>query len=218
MSPKSKIKVKVCGMKHPQNIQEVSALGPDYLGFIFYPRSARHCQDGGKEILKHIVGNAVPVMVSVDMSEEELIQIVDEWGFRVVQLHGNETPELCQRLRERGLEVWKAISIGGNIHYPENSCFDKTAPYEGVVDMFLFDTASKSYGGSGKKFDWHLLDEYKGSTPFMLSGGISSGDEEEILKLNHPMLAGVDLNSRFEISPGLKNINRLSAFISNLKR
>lgn len=215
MKPSSKhIRVKVCGMKSPDNIFEVSNLGVDYLGFIFYPKSPRYCRDAGKDILHNINGKSIPVMVSVNMPENELLDTVSEWGFRVVQLHGSESHELCGKLKKRGLEVWKAIQIGDNeVAYN----FENTKLYEGCVDMFLFDTATANHGGSGRRFNWNILENYKGTTPFMLSGGISPGYEAEILKLSHSKLIGIDLNSRFEISPGLKDINLLSEFINNLK-
>lgn len=210
-----RLKIKVCGMKHPSNIREVSALGPDYLGFIFHPRSPRHCGDMGKNILQNITGDAIPVMVSVNMPEDELLRIVEECGFRVVQLHGDESPELCGLLRAKGLEVWKAIPISTS---SDELPFTKTAVYEGAVDMFLFDTATKAYGGSGNKFNWKLLADYCGRTPFMLSGGISPEDASEILSLRHPLLAGVDLNSRFEVEPGLKDATLLYRFINDITK
>lgn len=206
-------------MRNPVNIREVSALGPDYLGFIFHPGSPRHCGNEGAAILSNILGDAVPVMVSVNMPEEELTAIAEEWGFGVVQLHGNESPELCSGLRNRGLKVWKAIPVGREL--PDGgkiSPFESAIPFEGNVDMLLFDTATKYHGGSGKKFDWHLLEQYRGNTPFMLSGGISPDDAAEILQLRLPGLAGVDINSRFEISPGLKDVATVSRFLSSLKQ
>ncbi len=200
-------------MKYPDNIRDVSQLHPDYLGFIFHPGSPRHCLDAGNELLGSVMGNARPVMVSVNMAEDQLMKIVNERGFRIVQLHGNESPELCGRLRKAGLEVWKAVAIQNGV-----SPFISTAQYEDIVDMFLFDTATPSHGGSGKKFDWEILNDYNGSTPFMLSGGISPGDATEITGLSHPMLAGIDLNSRFEIRPGLKDTSLLFQFLSTLKK
>lgn len=215
MKSVNKYKVKICGMKYPDNIRAVSALGADYLGFIFHQKSPRYCFQNGKEILNNLSGQTRAVMVSVDMPEEELMKIVTEWGFSIVQLHGNESRELCNNLRMRGLEVWKAIPIGKD---KKNSYIDKIPQYEGLVDKFLFDTASINHGGSGVRFDWDLLDDYKGSTPFMLSGGISPGDELEIRNLHHPRLVGIDLNSRFEISPGLKDVNMISNFLSALNK
>lgn len=205
-------------MKYPENIKKVSELAPDFLGFIFHSASPRNCRDKGKDILNHIVGNSIPVMVSVNLPEKELLDIISEWNFEIVQLHGNEAPEFCARLRDRGLKVWKAISIGSVSPQSDISWFDKTLSYEGKVDMFLFDTATKNYGGSGQKFNWDLLKEYKGKTPFILSGGISPGDEIEIRNISNPMLAGVDLNSRFELTPGLKDLNLISTFISKLNK
>lgn len=201
-------------MKYPDNISEVSSLCPDYLGFIFYPKSSRFCQDAGKEILQNIRGKAFPVMVSVDMPEEQLLDIVAEWGFKIIQLHGKETPEQCRRLREHGLEVWKAIPIGNDSDVFSN---DSITQYEEVADMFLFDTATKDFGGSGRRFNWKLLDNYEGSVPFMISGGISINEASEILNLSYPGLVGVDLNSKFEVSPGLKDPQLLSTFLSMVK-
>lgn len=214
MKQDRKLKVKICGMKYRDNIKEVSRLNPDYLGFIFHPLSPRYCQAEGKEILRILPREIIPVMVTVDMPEEKLIEIAEEWGFKIVQLHGNETPDTCGRIRDRGLEVWKAFPIGKD---KDESSIGKVAQYEGKVDMMLFDTATKAYGGSGKKFDWKAIDDYKGDTPFILSGGIAPGDESDILRLTHPKLVGVDLNSRFEINPGLKNPQLLSIFLSTIK-
>lgn len=214
MNKDKQLKVKVCGMKFPDNIMEISSLSLDYLGFIFHPKSPRFCQNEGKKILENIRGNVIPVMVSVDMPEEQLLNIVKEWGFKVVQLHGKESPEQCDRLRKHGLEVWKAIPIGNDFDVVPN---DMITQYEEVADFFLFDTATKLHGGSGKRFDWKLLENYKGKLPFMLSGGISQSDATEILNISHPKLVGIDLNSKFEVSPGLKDLQMLSSFLSTLK-
>lgn len=204
------LKIKICGMKEPSNIREVSLLHPDYMGFIFHRKSPRCCISEGKDILGEITSSAKPVMVSVNMPEEELVSVATDWGFRILQLHGDESPETCGRLRNKGFEVWKAISISDSA---DGSPFDSLEDYAGNVDMFLFDTATAMRGGSGKRFDWALLDKYNGGIPFMLSGGISPESADEILELQHPRLSGIDLNSRFEISPALKDPLLLRSFL-----
>ncbi|MDR1918776.1 MAG: phosphoribosylanthranilate isomerase, partial [Tannerellaceae bacterium] len=127
-----------------------------------------------------------------------------------LQLHGDESPELCHSLQKRGFSLIKAFSIAGAAD------LKRTAAYEGRTDYFLFDTACPGYGGSGKSFDWSLLDAYEGETPFLLSGGVQPGSLEAIRRFRHPRFAGIDLNSGFESAPGLKDIDKLTPFIKQL--
>jgi len=195
-------------MRDTQNINDLIGLGIDYMGMIFYAKSPRYITDL-PEI--HDYRNVKKVGVFVNASESEIMKQVHEFDLQVVQLHGYEEADLCERLKYQGLEVFKAFGIS------EDFDFVNVKSFEGVCDYFIFDTKTKSHGGSGKKFNWDKLEEYQGSTPFLLSGGISPNDIDEVLNLNHPLYAGVDLNSGFEIEPGLKNIDLLKEFINSYK-
>lgn len=205
------MKIKVCGMRDGVNVAEVASLGIDYMGFIFYPPSPRDCS-GMKEWIPGGLPEGVKgVMVSVNMPEDELFAIVKRYGFDTVQLHGDESPDVCRGLKERGLTVFKALGLH------DSKSLKETSRYEGSIDMFVFDTASSKRGGTGKKFDWSLLAEYDGETPFLLSGGIGLEDVAEINRIEHPKFAGVDLNSRFEIAPGVKDAVLVKTFIKEIK-
>ena len=209
------MKIKVCGMRNPENLQSLFALKPDYVGFIFYEKSKRFVTDFPqisfpKEIKK--------VGVFVNESIEEVLDKVEKYHLEAVQLHGNETPEYCEILRHSKLvseahqiEIFKAFSVD------ETFDFLKTEPYQNVCNYLLFDTKGKEYGGNGVKFNWQVLDNYNGKTPFLLSGGITKVDAAEIKKLKHKAFAGVDINSGFEIEPALKNIDNIKEFKQNLK-
>jgi phosphoribosylanthranilate isomerase len=149
--------------------------------------------------------------VFVNESKENILTIGYKYKLDGVQLHGSELVDMCRELKKLGYIVIKAFPIA------EAYNFRVTKGYEGVCDYFLFDTKTESYGGSGVKFNWQILKEYKGETPFLLSGGIEADDAEAILKIEHPKFAGIDLNSKFEIKPGLKNISLLKEFISHFK-
>ena len=178
--------VKVCGMRDAENIREVEALGIDLMGFIFCKR----------------------VGVFVDEDIESVKRIADDYVLDFIQLHGHESPEYCAQLK--GLKLIKAISVSGQ----DDIATYKT--YEGLVDYFLFDTKCPSVGGSGQQFDWSVLSAYDGNTPFLLSGGIGPDDTERVKASHHSKCVGIDLNSRFEIAPGLKDINKLKDFLNAL--
>jgi phosphoribosylanthranilate isomerase len=150
------------------------------------------------------------VGVFVDENAFEIMALAKNLGLEWVQLHGNENPKTCQMLKRQGLKIIKAFSVD------ENFNFAITQQYEKVANFFLFDTKTKSHGGSGEKFDWAILEKYDGHIPFFLSGGIGPDDVESILKINHPKLTGVDINSGFEDAPGLKNIEKLKKFITKI--
>ena len=196
-------------MKYTENREEVEKLPVDLLGYIFYPPSKRYVGENPQEGL---FNSAKPkVGVFVDENAFEILGLAKNLGFEWVQLHGKENPKTCQLLKNQGLKIIKAFSVD------ESFQFHKTKPFERIVDYFLFDTKSNLPGGSGKKFDWKILNKYEGNTPFLLSGGIKPEDAEEIKKIDHPQLAGVDLNSGFEDEPGIKNIEKLNKFIEVLK-
>jgi len=201
--------IKVCGMKHPDNISDLNKLPIDFMGLIFYEKSPRYIGNLNPEEVR-IKGGKEGVGVFVNANETHIMQMANKYNLDLIQLHGNESPEFCKKLNET-MPVIKAFSIA------DASDFEQTKAYEGLWGYFLFDTKTPQYGGSGQKFDWRILEEYKGNTPFLLSGGISIDDTEAIKQIKHPRFAGIDLNSRFEIKPGLKDINLLQQFINTLK-
>jgi len=203
--------IKVCGMREPENIREVLELKPDMMGFIFYPKSPRYVPDATSISKIDFPENLIKTGVFVNEEPVTIEKIIRETGLNAVQLHGKESPEYCSQVKKFNCTVFKAFSIS------EPADFEQTKHYEGVVDGFLFDTKTPAYGGSGVKFDWQMLDNYTGNTPFLLSGGISKDDAEAILQIKHPMMAGVDLNSRFEIEPALKNSKDLQYFIQKIR-
>lgn len=202
--------IKVCGMREPDNIREILTLDPDFLGLIFYPISSRYVTS--PTIINNIRfgQNTKKTGVFVNATEDEIMQKVKLYELQAVQLHGEESVVLCRSLRNKGVLVLKAFQI-----YAAED-FEDTLLYNDQVDYFLFDTKTASYGGSGSKFDWSLLDAYHGNTPFFLSGGIGPDDVQAIQKINHPLFRGVDLNSRFEIAPAIKSYKLLQQFIKQL--
>ncbi|MFI3321823.1 MAG: phosphoribosylanthranilate isomerase [Rikenellaceae bacterium] len=199
--------VKVCGMRDCDNILELLSLRVDMVGFIFYPKSARYIGDA--MLPEFEIAERVGVFVDSDIST--ILEHKNRYNLTTIQLHGSETTAMCESLKTSGIKVIKAISI------KENTDFQKATAYDGVVDYMLFDTKCDGYGGSGVAFDWSLLDSYSGSTPFLLSGGITVDMAEQIANIKHPKFAGVDLNSRFEKAPALKDIKLLKKFIQSIK-
>lgn len=200
--------VKVCGMRDADNIRQVEQCGADWMGFIFFARSPRFVADEPE----YLPPAQKRVGVFVNASYEEITDRVETFALDAVQLHGKETPELCSRLHADGLTVVKAFSL--------RSADDVTATdaYEGVCDYFLFDTPTAAYGGSGRRFDWALLQSYCGATPFLLSGGLSPDSLGDLATFSHPQWAGIDLNSGFETQPALKNPQTLKLFISKFRK
>jgi len=198
-------------MRQGANVQEVARLKPDLMGFIFYPKSKRFVGDDfDSSIVKSVMPEVQTVGVFVNEEVDKVISLVRRYSLDFVQLHGNESPASCQAIREKGIKVLKAFGIHND--------FDWTAlePYIDSCDYFLFDTSTKDYGGSGVKFDWNTLIGYKLPNPFVLSGGIGPEDADIIKSIKHPQLSGIDINSRFEIEPGLKDVGLLQSFISKI--
>jgi phosphoribosylanthranilate isomerase len=204
-----KLKIKVCGMKFTENREQVEKLGVDFLGYIFYDPSKRFVGDSPETGLFN--SEKPKVGVFVNENAFEIMGIAKNFDFKYVQLHGKENPKTCNMLKNQGLKIIKAFSVD------ETFKFFTTKAFEGIADYFLFDTKTTLHGGSGEKFDWKILNDYKGTTPFFLSGGIGPDDAKSIKEIEHPKLVGVDLNSGFEDEPGLKNIDRLDQFIKELK-
>ena len=202
------LKIKVCGIKFTQNREEVEKLPVDFLGFIFYPKSKRFVGEGAEPGLFNSTKNKVGVFVNENAFE--ILGLTKNLGFETIQLHGKENPKTCQLLRNQGLKVIKAFNLN------ESFKFEKLHKYESAVDYYLFDTKTDVPGGSGKKFNWEILEKYTGRVPFFLSGGIGPGDAEKIKELEHPQFFGIDLNSGFEDEPGLKNIGKLEKFINKI--
>jgi phosphoribosylanthranilate isomerase len=196
------MKIKVCGLKDPENIEAVAALNPDYLGFICYGLSPRYIGQLSTETFKKLPGNIKKTAVFVNESAQIINSLIHAYNFDVIQLHGDESPEFSHSFRDR-VTVFKAFGLD------ENFDFSQLDNYVNKVDYFLFDTKTAAYGGSGKTFDWGMLENYKLDVPFFLSGGISLDNLEEIKKINHPQFYGVDLNSRFETAPGVKDTGKL---------
>ena len=197
--------VKVCGMRDAENIRQLEALGIDWMGMIFWPKSKRYVSTPPAYLPQHVR----KVGVFVDASLDAIRQHVEDYQLDIVQLHGQESPETLKALKP--LTLIKAF----NIATPED--LQKTVAYEGLADYFLFDTKGKSVGGNGEKFDWSVLDSYQGETPFLLSGGIGSEDAQDIKTFHHPKCIGIDLNSRFETEPGLKDITKLKQFLEAIR-
>ncbi len=198
--------VKVCGMREAENIRAVEALGIDLMGFIFYARSPRYVES----LPEYMPESVQRVGVFVNESEAEIVRRIEEFGLDYVQLHGGESPQFCASIGAHGVKVIKAISVA------TREDLARVEEYDEVCDILLFDTKCDGYGGSGESFDWSMLEDYSGSQPFMLSGGIGEGSIEELRVFDHPKLMGYDLNSRFEISPALKDISLLNSFLDGL--
>lgn len=198
-------------MRDPENISGVVAVSPDYIGFIFYPKSPRFVGfEPVPEISLLVPDSIKKVGVFVNELPETILQVCSDWKLDAVQLHGQEPPEVCQQIKQSGQMVFKAFSVDERFNP------NQLLPYAGVCDYFLFDTKGQLPGGTGKKFDWQLLDDYQFDVPFFLSGGIRPDDADRIKKVSHPQLAGIDLNSGFEYEPGLKNIEKLNEFVTKL--
>ena len=189
-------------MRNAENIREVEALGIDLMGFIFWPKSSRYVS----ERPAYLPTKCKRVGVFVDEDIENIKKIAEEYALDFIQLHGHESIEDVQKLQDR--KVIKAFNIA------TKEDLDATAHYEGLVDYFLFDTKGPSVGGNGEKFDWSILDAYNGDIPFLLSGGVGPDDAERILAYHHSKCIGIDLNSRFEIEPGIKDIVKLKSFLN----
>ncbi len=198
-------------MKYPENIVAVAALKPDFIGFIFYPKSPRYAEPLDASVLEALPSTIKKIGVFVNEDLENILTIAYKYKLDGVQLHGSELVGMCRELKKLGYIVIKAFPIA------EAYNFKVTKAYEGVCDYYLFDTKTDSYGGSGLKFNWKMVSEYTGETPFLLSGGIAADDAEAILKIVHPKFVGIDLNSKFEVKPGLKKVELLKGFVKQFK-
>jgi len=207
--------IKVCGLTQLKQLQQLDALNVAFAGLIFHKDSPRYVVDKiAKDELKDADFDLKKVGVFVNADYDEIMQMIDDYGLDVVQLHGDESPELCEELSEE-VEVIKAFSVSDKI----TSIDDMIVDYDDVCDYYLFDTASKNgkVGGTGEKFDWKLVKKSKIEKPFFLSGGISLDDLELIKSFKHPDYYGIDVNSRFEKSPGIKDMALLLQLRQGIK-
>ncbi|MBR8536482.1 phosphoribosylanthranilate isomerase [Carboxylicivirga sediminis] len=201
--------IKVCGMRDSSNLQELIELKPDYIGFIFYEKSPRYVQ---KPPQVHMDASIKKVGVFVNASERTINEKRIAFGLDIIQLHGDESPELCFILKQSGAQVMKAFRID------ESFDFQQTRRYQDYCDYFLFDTQTKAFGGSGQKFNWQLLTNYNNARPVFLSGGIGPDDVADIQQLENLNLKAIDINSKFEIKPALKDIPLLSEFFNAIRQ
>jgi phosphoribosylanthranilate isomerase len=205
-------RVKVCGLKDALNAKGVADAGADFAGFIFYPKSKRFVGDTPHEdLFGNIPIRVKKVGVFVNEKKDRIIEIAQKYHLDMVQLHGAEPSGFCHDLRTKGISVMKAFGIG------EDFDFDRLTDYKDVCDFFLFDTQTMLHGGSGIKFRWERLEEYKLNVPFFLGGGIGPFDVQKVRNIHHPGFFAADINSRFETSPGVKDIDIVKTFIQHFK-
>lgn len=206
------MKVKICGLNNQDNISQLLGTGLDFMGFIFYEKSKRSVPQGNlNEVFANSISEVKKVGVFVNDSLDAIMEATKNYQLDYVQLHGEESPAFCAKVKEGGSKVIKAISVSNELPIKD------LESYEAFVDFFLFDTSGKDRGGNGTKFNWQILTKYKLETPFLLAGGISMEDAFEIKKMNINGLYGVDLNSKFELEPGVKDINKVKQFIEDIR-
>ena len=228
-------------MRDARNIREVSQLGVDMIGMIFYPKSPRYVEmqsshagiipdyakedigasdssGSSSESVSTSAKSPARVGVFVDDMVQNIVTRVVNYHLDYIQLHGKEPREMCKNLRltldpdiRPGIKIIKAISVS------DASGIQKYKEYVGTVDLFLFDTKCKTVGGSGQQFDWQVLEQYDGEVPFLLSGGIGPEDASRLHAFHHPKCIGIDLNSRFEIEPGVKDVEKLKGFLNEMQ-
>jgi phosphoribosylanthranilate isomerase len=211
------MRVKVCGMTELDQVKQLDAMGADFAGFIFYPKSPRY-------VVRHLAGEQLKrvklrlgkVGVFVNASYDEVMKQVDSYGLDMVQLHGDETPRFCEQLANY-ITVIKVFRLG-----EDDPVEWLIRPYQDSCDMFLFDTEGAGYGGTGKKFNWDQLKQARIDKLFFLSGGIEPGDEEKLKVFSKEPVAGkmfsIDVNTRFELSPGVKDLKKVKTIIDGLKQ
>jgi len=198
--------IKVCGMREANNIRMIEQLPITMMGFIFHPRSPRYIN----ELPEYLPDTVKRVGVFVNEDINTVLKLAEKFSLNYIQLHGTETSEYCLSLHSQKINLIKAFSIASEADLEE------TPRYEGLCDYFLFDTKCDTCGGSGKSFDWSVLSAYQGKTPFLLSGGIAPESVNALKDFRHKSFAGIDLNSRFESMPGVKDVMKLAGFISEL--
>ena len=192
------IKLKICGMRETENILQVASLSPDYMGFIFYSKSPRFVGEN------FVIPDQFPAIIKrvgvfVNERVEDMLAKRDKHRLDMLQLHGDESPDVCEVVRRSGTKVIKVFSVDDKFD------FESTIPYKNVVDYFLFDTKGKYYGGNATPFDWRVLERYDQNIPFFLSGGLNPENISGIHDLKGMNVHAVDVNSGVERSPGIKD-------------
>lgn len=206
------MKLKVCGLNNPENIKEVCSLNPDYIGFIFYDKSERFVKNNiSYQDISSISSNIKKVGVFVNENIDVVMLLARQYNLDYVQLHGNESSSYCGRLFLKQFSVIKSFAVDSNFDFRS---LDEYSPF---CSFFLFDTKGDKYGGNGMKFNWKLLESYYLRVPLFLSGGITPSDAELIKKIDSNMIYAIDINSKFEISPGIKDVDSIQQFKNDLK-
>jgi len=208
------IQLKICGLTEEQNVYNIiQAAKPDYLGFIFYKHSSRFVENQiTPETVKSLPDDIDKTGVFVNSSLANILNVADKYGLDTLQLHGDESPEFCANCKSHDYTVIKVFGVGKALNI---SLMNK---YSEVCDYFLFDTAGAYRGGNGEKFNWMLLNEYALDKPYFLSGGIAPEDVEILRSIEDPKFYGIDINSRFEIEPGIKDVNKIEEFSNQIKK
>jgi len=207
------MKLKVCGMRESSNIQELISLKPDFIGFIFYDKSPRYVGEGlNEELIRAIPSSIKKVGVFVNSSPDYIMSMARQYDLQYVQLHGNELPDFCRILRQKGLNIIKAFSVDSSFN------FAMLNNYKPFCDLFLFDTKGAQPGGNGIPFDWSILRKYDQEKPFLLSGGISLQNIDELITLaKTTRVYGIDINSCFELEPGLKDVVQIQKLVEKIR-
>lgn len=199
-------------MRDPSNIEDILALQPDYLGFIFFEKSKRNVGEQlDKNLLKNFPTTTQKVGVFVNATVDFILKKIEQYDLQVAQLHGEESPAFCQLIRTKA-KVSKVFSVG------ETFDFQQLEPYKPYCDYFLFDTKGKEKGGNGTVFNWEILKQYDNEIPFFLAGGLSLENIESIQQLKGLNLHAIDVNSKFEIEPALKNVGKVRQLIDKIRR
>jgi phosphoribosylanthranilate isomerase len=206
------VKIKICGLKHKTNLFDVVEAGVDYVGMIFYEKSPRYVLDSlYPEDVWFLPDEVEKIGVFVNASFDEIKKYAKLYQLNLIQLHGNETPEVCKQLQDLGYGVIKAFGVD------ESFDFNSLNPYQSSVDFFLFDTKTSDHGGSGITFDWNILTNYTLDIPVFIGGGVGLENLNELLNFNFPFLYSVDMNSKLEIEPGLKDISKVQKAVELVK-
>ena len=205
------MKIKVCGLNDVGNVTEVVQLQPNFIGFIFYDKSPRNCSVASNFVRDLKVDTTKKVGVFVSEPKDKLLRTVNNFGLDYVQLHGGESVDYCRALKTAGLRIIKVFSIDDSFDMNDTNAFQ-------FCDYLLFDTKGKKPGGNGKQFNWEVLNKYKGAVPFILSGGLELKHLSSLQEISqsYPLLSVLDINSKFEIKPGLKNIDLVGEFINGI--
>ncbi len=206
------MKIKVCGLRDAANLEQVAALNPDFVGFIFYDQSPRFVGDElDAAVVKALPRSIRKVGVFVNANPEYVLRSVKKYDLQYVQLHGNEAPDYCRSLQNRGINIIKAFRVDGTFN------FSMVNNYKAYADLFLFDAKGDQPGGNGHTFDWSVLKNYDNEKPFFISGGIGLDNLDQLQQLKGMKLYGVDVNSQVEVSPGVKDVAKVKELITRLR-